>query len=116
MESIEKSLNILDQSMIEMLFSIESSEESLISNHHDMGTILKQCRSSLLKGDFKTLESKVIDLSNKSLLLGAKKMLKDIYDLQSHIRLKNKVEISRLLDCLDFDWVLARDEIESLKR
>ena len=52
MESIEKSLNILDQSMIEMLFSIESSEESLISNHHDMGTILKQCRSSLLKGDF----------------------------------------------------------------
>ena len=80
------------------------------------GQFLNSVEAAFLKVIFKTLESKVIDLSNKSLLLGAKKMLKDIYDLQSHIRLKNKVEISRLLDCLDFDWVLARDEIESLKR
>ena len=43
-------------------------------------------------------------------------MLKDIWMIFKILtRLKDKVEISRVLDCLDFDWVLARDEIDSIK-
>ena len=116
MESINKSESIIDKSMIEMLSNIDFSGDSLIVNHEDMGSLLRQCRSCLLKANFEELEEKAIELSNKSLLLGAKKMLKDIYDLQNFARLKDKVEISRVLDCLDFDWVLARDEIDSLSK
>ena len=112
---------VIDETMVDMLRAIETTDDSinnisLSDVHEDMGRILKKSRMSLIEANYTDLEKLAIELANKALLLGAKKMLKSIYDLQHFSRCNNKNDANRVLDSLEFDWVLVRDEIQTLSR
>lgn len=112
---------VLDESMVDMLQTIESkdecvSNEVLLNLHEDMGFLLKKSRIALMDAEYIELERNTIELANKALLVGAKKMLKSIYELQSLARCNNKLEASKTLDCLEYDWLIVRDEIETISK
>ena len=43
-------------------------------------------------------------------------MLKSIYELQNLARCNNKLESTKILDCLEYDWLIVRGEIDTLPK
>ena len=126
MEHIEKlavpaNYTVLDASMVDMLQTIDNkkglaSTDLLLNLHEDMGFLLKKSRIALMDAEYLELEKISIELANKALLVGAKKMLKSIYELQNLARCNNKLESTKILDCLEYDWLIVRDEIDTLSK
>ena len=118
---IPANYTVLDESMVDMLQSIDSkngptSAGALLNIHEDMGFLLKKSRIALMDAEYLELEKISIELANKALLVGAKKMLKSIYELQNLARCNNKLESTKTLDCLEYDWLIVRDEIDTLSK
>ncbi len=118
---IPANYTVLDESMVDMLQSIDSknrptSADALLNMHEDMGFLLKKSRIALMDAEYLELEKISIELANKALLVGAKKMLKSIYELQNLARCNNKLESTEILDCLEYDWLIVRDEIGTLSK
>ena len=126
MEHIEKlavpaNYTVLDASMVDMLQTIDNkngpaSTATLLNLHEDMGFLLKKSRRALMDAEYLELEKISIELANKALLVGAKKMLKSIYELQNLARCNNKLESTKILDCLEYDWLIVRGEIDTLPK
>ena len=119
--SNEGKFSVLDESMIDILQSMmpkktDSHSATVFEIHEDIGYLLKQCRRFLIQADYVHLEKKAIELANKAVLIGAKKMLKTIYELQGLARLQDITGATKSIECLELDWILVRDEIANLSK